>query len=175
MQAQALGFLSRRAPCAQEGFVHERTMLDRPSHRVALSLLETSRALAPEGGIVLGRHFPSRGFAAHLTDVLLLEPVAGAEDFRIRLAGFAMQCFYGRCLRGSRLRDLHGARDRTELAAVFGAVIASGEPHVHLAYLRDGGVTMARREIVSVPVTASDGRTPLVLAVSFWSERGWLN
>jgi hypothetical protein len=156
---------------ALDGFTHEWATLERPSHRLALSLLGTWDALAPEGGIVIGRHFPARTFAALPPDVMLFERVRDARDFRIRPAGFAVRCFYGRDLRGAHLCDLYGARDRAELCAAFGTVLAGGFPRVHLASLRDGPQTVARREIVCVPVTASDGCTKLVLAVSFWAGR----
>jgi hypothetical protein len=170
MDAQALGFIWSRAPGLRHGFVQECVTPASPANPLALSFLETWRKLALRGEIVIGRDFPTRRFVRVLPDVLLLEKVQG-DDFRIRLAGFAVQCFHGRTLGGRHLSEIYGARDCREL----GAVLASGCPHVLRASLRRGAETVGRHEIVSVPITASDGCTPLVLAVSFWSDRFWLN
>jgi hypothetical protein len=54
-------------------------------------------------------------------------------------------------------------------------VLASGRPHVSRATVRDGHQTLLSREILSLPVPASDGFTRLVMVASFWTDRRRLN
>jgi hypothetical protein len=169
-EAQAFGFVLGRSPLRHGALLSATETLTRPSHAGALSLIETWRHHAARGGMIVGRHFPLRRHAAVLPDVVLFERCA--RDFRVRLAGFAMLCFHGYELRGKRLSEIHGdARYRRELEEV----IAERCPHISRRRLQLGGETVCEREILALPVLASDGCTPLVLEISFWTNRVWLN
>lgn len=169
-EAQALGYVLGRSPLRHAALLETGEVLESPSHADALSLLETWRCHALRGGMIVGRHFPSRRFAPLLPNVVLLERLNG--DFRVRLAGFAMLCFHGHELRGRYLADLRGGRAR---ARELDAVLSTRRPLVSRSSLHLGGEALCEREIVALPVLACDGATPLVLETSFWTSRVWLH
>lgn len=175
MDAQALGFVLNTSPRRQDDFAHSLDEIHRPSHSEALSLLETWKAAAEQGGFIVGRHFPLRKFAQLLPNVLLLERVECARDFRIRLAGFAMLCYYGVELRQRRLAEFFKGTEHDRICTLFDGILHSGKPRLALSRLDKGRNNVLQREIVSLPVLASDGRTPQVLVASFWNDKHWLN
>jgi hypothetical protein len=148
-------------------------MLHRPSNAQAISLVETWENLKSRGGMIVGRHFPSRKFAGLLPNILLLEKLERVRDFRIRLAGFGMFCFYGFDPSGRRLGEFYQGEKHEARWSSLNAVLRGG-PRVTLSRLSQSGETVLQREIVALPVLASDALTPLVLIASFWSHR-WLN
>lgn len=169
-EAQALGYLLGRSPLGRVPLFETKETLERPTHADALSLLETWRRHALSGGMIVGRHFPTRRFAPLLPNVVLLERLG--RDFRVRLAGFAMLCFHGYELRGKRLSEIRDGRQRSR---ALDLVLAARCPYVSRSRLRLDGETICEREIVALPVLASDGCTPLVLETSFWARRAWMN
>lgn len=175
MDAQALGFFLDASPRRQYNFAHSLNEIRTPSHREALSLLESWKAAVEHGGFVIGRHFPSRKFAQVLPNVLLLERVEGARDFRVRLAGFTMLCYYGVELRKRRLSEFFEGIEHENLYKLFDGILRSGRPSLAKSRMDKGRSSALQREIVSLPVLASDGRTPQVLVASFWNDRYWLN
>lgn len=175
MDAQALGFVLNTSPRRQYDFAHSLDEIHMPSHREALSLLETWKAAIERGGFVIGRHFPSRKFAQLLPNVLLLERVERARDFRIRLAGFTMLCYYGVELRKRRLSEFFEGAEHENLYKLFDGILHSGRPNLAKSQLDKGRSSVLQREIVSLPVLASDGRSPQVLVASFWNDKHWLN
>jgi hypothetical protein len=52
--------------------------------------------------------------------------------------------------------------------------VLRGHPSLSLSRLCHNGEPVLEREIVCLPVLASDAVTPLVLVASFWNKR-WLN
>lgn len=173
METQALGFVLDRSPRRQAHLEHFQETLRRPSNAQAVSLIETWENLKTRGGMIVGRHFPSRKFAGLLPNILLLEKLDRVRDFRVRLAGFGMLCFYGFDPGGRRLGEFYEGEKHEALWSSLNAVLRSG-PRVTLSRLSHAGETVLQREIVSLPVLASDMLTPLVMVASFWSRR-WLN
>jgi len=173
METQALGFVLETSPRRQARFDHREETLQRPSNAQALSLIETWESLKSRGGMIVGRHFPSRKFAGLLPNILLLEKLERVRDFRVRLAGFGMFCFYGFDPSGRRLGEFYQGEKHEARWSTLNAVLR-GRPHVTLSRLFNGGETVLQREVVALPVLASDALTPLVLVASFWSHR-WLN
>ncbi|MBS0272867.1 MAG: hypothetical protein JSR55_00375 [Proteobacteria bacterium] len=173
METQALGFVLETSPRRQNHLDHCEEVLRSPSNPQALSLIEMWENLKPRGGMTIGRHFPSRKFAGLLPNVLLLERIECARDFRVRLAGFGMLCFYGFDPSGRRLGEFYQGEKHEARWFSLNAVLR-GRPRVTLSRLSQSGETVLQREIVALPVLASDALTPLVLVASFWS-RHWLN
>lgn len=173
METQALGFVLETSPRRQTHLDHCEEMLPRPSNPQALSLIETWENLKPRGGMIVGRHFPSRRFAGVLPNILLLEKLDRVRDFRIRLAGFGMLCFYGFDPSGHHLGEFYQGEKLEARWSSLNAVLR-GRPRVTLSRLSRSGETVLQREVVALPVLASDALTPLVLMASFWSRR-WLN
>ena len=110
---------------------------------------------------------------APLLDRAFLEKLERLRDFRIRLAGFGMLCFYGFDPSGRRLADLYSGESYTARYDALNQVLR-GRINLSLSRLCHEGETVLQREIVCLPVRASDARTPLVLVASFWNKR-WLN
>jgi hypothetical protein len=174
METQALGFVLERSPRRQDHLEHSIAQMDRASHPSALSLIETWEELQPRGGMLVGRDFPSRRFAALLPNILLLEKLERARDFRVRVAGFGMLCFYGFDPSGRRLGELYEGEKLKVRCAGLSDVLRRRRPGLALSRLSHDGETVLQREIVCLPVLAFDARTPLVLVASFWN-RCWLN
>jgi hypothetical protein len=173
METQALGFVLERSPRRQAHLAHRAERLRGASHPQAVSLIETWENLKARGGMVVGRHFPSRTFASLLPNILLLEKLERVRDFRIRVAGFGMFCFYGFDPGGRRLSEFYCGDKLKARCEVLNGILR-GHPLLTLSRLCHGGETVLQREIVSLPVLASDAMTPLVLVASFWNRR-WLN
>ena len=173
METQALGFVLERSPRRQAHLEHTIEELQQISTPRALSLIETWEELKARGGMILGQHFPSRKFAGLLPNILLLEKLERARDFRIRVAGFGMLCFYGFDPSGRRLGELYSGEKHRARYAILNRVL-QGQPSLSLSQLRHDGEIVLQREIVCLPVLASDARTPQVLVTSFWNRR-WLN
>lgn len=173
MDAQALGYVLGGAPRSQP-LRRSREPLKAVSHKLALSLIETWEGLKPHG-MVMGRHFPSRTFAALLPHILLLERIEGARDFRFRVAGFGMLRFYGVDLSGRNLSEFFSGEAHEARYVQLADVLAGGTPHIGMERIHRGAELLTMREVVSLPVLASDGCTPLVLRASFWSNPRWLN
>lgn len=176
IQAQALGFVLSQSPVRQLHLTQRRMRLATATHPDASALVAAWRGAARdggEGGMMLGRHFPTRRWAKWLKHTVLLQRVKG--DFRVRLAGFGHFCFHGFDPTGMLLSEMLRADEYLARAAEFEEVLAKSRPHVAQHSLHWGGDTVMSREVVSLPVLAVDTRTRLVLSVSFWTERGWLN
>ncbi|MGN6148524.1 MAG: PAS domain-containing protein [Rhizomicrobium sp.] len=173
METQALGFVLERSPRRQSHLEHSVVPVQRLSNPSAQRLVETWEALRSQGGMVMGHHFPSRKFASLLPNILLLEKLEHARDFRIRIAGFGMLCFYGFDPSGRCLAQLYSGESHRARYEALNRVMR-GCPNLSLSRLCHNGQTVLQREIVCLPVVASDTRTPLVLAASFWNRR-WLN
>ncbi|MBV9990512.1 MAG: hypothetical protein JOZ72_04390 [Alphaproteobacteria bacterium] len=177
IQAQALGFVLSQSPVRQRHLTARRTRLATATHPDASALVAAWRSATRDGdglgGMVLGRHFPTRRWAKWLKHTVLLQRVKG--DFRVRLAGFGVFCFHGFDPTGMLLSEVLRAGEYLTRAAELDEVLSRNRPHVAQHSLHWGGDTVMSREVVSLPVLAADTRTRLVLSVSFWTERGWLN
>lgn len=173
IEAQALGFVLNQSPIRLTHLTHRRRKLTSATHPDAQALIATWRDAAGSGGMVLGRHFPTRRWSRWLKHTVLLQRLKG--DFRVRLAGFGLFCFHGFDPTGRLLSEVLKPAEYLVRAAELDRVLSTGRPHIAQRSLHWGGETVMAREVVSLPVLAADTRTRLVLAVSFWTERGWLN
>jgi len=174
METQALGFVLEHSPRRQAHLQHTIQEIDRASHPRAISLIAAWEELRTRGGMCVGRDFPSRGFASLLPNIMLLEKLEKVRDFRIRVAGFGMLCFYGFDPTGRRLSDIFSGEKLKARCEVLDDVLRRDGPSLALSRLSSGTETFLQREIVCLPVLAFDARTPLVLVASFWNRR-WLN
>ena len=170
IEAQALGFVLSQSPLRQTHFTHARRKLASATHPDAQALIAAWRE---KGHLILGTHFPTRRWAKHLAHTVLLERLRG--DFRVRLAGFGLFCLHGFDPTGMRLSQVLRPGEFPVRAAELDQVLSTGRPHVAQRSLHWDSETVLAREVVSLPVLAADTRTRLVLAVSFWTKRGWLN
>jgi len=173
--AQALGFALHQSPCSHTHFSHCKESLLKPSHSEAVCLLETWRDLKRRGGMIVGKHFPTRRWSELLPHVALLDRVRGKMDFRVRLAGFGLFCFYGYDLRGKRLSEIYGEGRFLSRYGEMDEVLATDQPLVSRVSVYDGDEPFLAREVLTLPVLANDTRTRLILSASFWTQRRWLN
>ncbi|HEY8949419.1 MAG TPA: PAS domain-containing protein [Rhizomicrobium sp.] len=174
METQALGFVLERSPRRQNHLEHSIAEMERTANPSALSLIDAWGKSQARGGMVMGRDFPSRRFAGLLPNILLLEKLERVRDFRVRLAGFGMLCFYGFDPSGRRLGEIFEGEKHKARCNVLCRVLRCHRPGMALSRLSQDGETFLEREIVCLPVLAFDARTPLVLVASFWNRR-WLN
>lgn len=120
-------------------------------------------------GIRIGRDVPSRAIARLLSRIAICAPVADGEDYRIHLAGSAINHRFGRDITGERLSEIFD--EPSEFQARIDAMkesAATGEPRmmriVHLA----GSVELLRYELVVLPVTAPNGKDRWALVFAFY-------
>jgi hypothetical protein len=172
---QALGFVLSKSPRRNSSLTHVEEAISGPSHRDAVRLLDRWSKLSASGGMVLGRHFPSRDFTALLPNVVLFEWAGAAREFRVRLAGFSMLCFHGLDITGKILSEFLSDAECADQASRLRSVQRSGAPHLTSGRSCLGGMTVLEHEAVSLPVLACDGVTPLVMTATFWSHGRWLH
>ena len=90
-----------------------------PVHFGARLLFNHWRERQGNGGMIVGRDLPARGLSPTLRNLILYEPIAGASNFHVRLAGSALLRRFGRDVTGLNLSELfHGTafeRHRSEM------------------------------------------------------------
>ena len=101
---QALGLVWRDVDAA--GVQEKRTRILEPVHFGAKLLVDTWRRRRGKDGFVVGRDVPSRPLASILRNLIVYEPMGGARDFRVRLAGSALIRRFDCDITGLKLSEL---------------------------------------------------------------------
>ena len=86
---QALGLVWGNLDPVAQNLEEIRTEIPTPTQYGACLLLDQWKTREQRGGFVVGRDVPSRDLASILRNIGLFEPIDGAADFRVRLAGTA--------------------------------------------------------------------------------------
>jgi hypothetical protein len=130
--------------------------VDDPTHPDLLALVNYWRLREADGGLVVGRHLPSREIKLLLSNMMLLEPVDGEQDFKIRLAGTSMQRRFGREIAGLNVSAILKPEDFASRRSQINEVLASGKPVYCEATISRGNIVALRSEFGILPVLAPD-------------------
>ena len=147
----------------------ELRVIERPIHPDAAIAMAFWQG-RPADGIRIGRDLPCRAVARLLSRIAVCEPVQGGGDYRIQLAGGAIDQRLGRSVAGRCLSEVFD--EPTEFAVRrdgLNGVIAADAPRMMRIVYRCGSVELLRHEAVALPVTAPNGtdRWALVFALYF--------
>jgi hypothetical protein len=107
---QALGLVWRDVDSISPDGHEISTPLKNPVHSRARVTLENWREKHAAAGFAVGRDLPSRALASVLRNLAVYEPVNGAADFRVRVAGTGLVRRYGCDVTGLMLSQLYDAR-----------------------------------------------------------------
>ena len=139
--------------------------LDAPKHPHARLLLENWRQR--ELDFTIGRDIPARALGAVLRYLAVIDPVAGTDDYRVRLAGMAWLRRFGSDVTGATLSRLYEGLELEAWRRLLREAIDGGEPACRDArVLGDNGLKL-HYEILALPALASDGKTGCLMAGLF--------
>ena len=168
---QALGFLLDLAPGRAQVSQQTETFLNEPVHPDARLLLGYWREHAHTGGLVVGRHIPSRRLAKLLENLALYEYCTQSDDFRVRLAGFSLVRRFGSDITGRCLKEVLPRDDHARHRAALLSVLETGVPLSLDVKIKSPDRPLMHFEILALRATASDGCTALLLSGQFYFER----
>lgn len=123
----------------------------------------------PQSGIKIGRDVPCRAIARLLSRIVIYEPVADGNEFRVHLAGSMLQHRFGRDITGETTESLFGAAFAAPRRAALSAVRETGTPRMACVIYRAGNIEVLKIELFQIPVVASQGNDCWVLAFAFYS------
>ena len=166
---QTLGFLLDLAPDPELGFEQCETRRAVPSHKDARMLLEYWIERRRE--LVMGRDLPSRRLARTLPNLAILDYRPARQDFRVRLAGFALMRRFGRDIGQHYLREILPNPQLDDLHALLMEARSSAVPLVQDVKIKCAGRPLLHYEMVLLRALSADRQTPLVLMGLFFFER----
>ena len=162
---QALGIPLEQAP-GLTGVTREVTVTGAlPSHPDGRRLYDLWKEKA---GFIVGEDIPSRRLSRLLPNLALCDYRASHEDFRIRVAGFALIRLFGKDIAQCNLREIVRDDEHPCLASVMMNVRDTGEPLVFDARFSSEERQLVHFETLLLRVLAADRKTPLVLAGLFF-------
>jgi hypothetical protein len=145
----------------------ERTIVAEPTHPLARQLFSFWHA-RPEGGLVIGRDFPTRAVAGLLPNVTVWEQTADGKDYRVRLAGVATRERFEEDVTGKLFSELFPPEDFRKHFADTVRLVKADRPQVVDSRLYDGNVMKLHQEVVILPVLAPNLIDKWVLVGSFF-------
>ena len=168
MQALGLvwGDVDSRAPDYRE----QSCLIDAPRHPGAALTLSVWRKRMREDGFIVGRDIPSRALSSVLRNLAIYEPIAGGDDFRVRIAGTAFYRRFGRDVTGERFSTLFDATQHAEKRGLLHAMAATQQP-ICLEIERAQGTRAAVRfELLVLPVSSPRRDESWALAGIFFHD-----
>ncbi len=138
-----------------------------PEHPEGIKLFECWRSKQPEGGFVMGRDIPSRSIASLLHSIMVMEPVNGCADFRVRLAGTALRRNWGREITGMHFSEMFGPETLATQLQETAQVFETGIPGVLDVKEYEGNVVHLHREATILRILAPDRTSHWVMAGVF--------
>lgn len=168
MQALGLirGEVDSRAPDYRECCVR----LIAPKHAGADLVLRVWQERVAAGGFLVGRDVPSRVLSRVLHNLAVFEPVAGARDIRVRLAGTAFYRPFDRDVTGARFSELFDPPAFERNCNLLIETIQSGNPTVLAIERAQGSRVLTRYECLLLPVLSPDRAAHWVLAGLFFED-----
>lgn len=165
---QRLGLLLENAPDSRAGYDRTDVAVERPSHANARALLRLWRERG--GTLVVGRDIPGRGIERLLPYLALFEYRPAREDFRVRLAGFALHRRFGRDIAHHYLAEVLARPELESTREIFVDVLLSGNPQIRDSRIRSLDRSMLHIETVLLRAWSSNQEKPLVLAGYFFFD-----
>jgi hypothetical protein len=146
------------------------TVIDHATHPDLIALVDYWVAREECGGLVVGRDLPNRQIKLLLSNLMLLEPIEGGEDFKIRLAGTSMQLRFGREIAGLSMSSILKPEDFASRRSQVNDVIRSGEPVYCEATISKGSLVALRSEFGILPVISPDSTQRWALVGIFYHK-----
>ena len=169
---QALGLVWGNLDPVAQNLEEIRTEIPVPTQYGARLLLDQWRTREQRGGFVVGRDVPSRDLASILRNIALCEPVDGAADFRVRLAGTAYMRRFGRDITGLTLSRIYGPEDFREKREACIGILRSQKPVIVEVKILRNTRTVMRFEGLGLRVLSPDRKNVWVMGGLFYSD--WL-
>jgi hypothetical protein len=169
---QALGLVWGNLDPVAQNLEEIRTEIPSPTQYGACLLLDQWRTRELRGGFVVGRDVPSRDLASILRNIGLFEPIDGAADFRVRLAGTAFMRRFGRDITGLTLSGIYGPEDFRERREALVGIIRSKKPVIVEVKVQRDTRTVMRFEGLGLRVLSPDRKDVWVMGGLFYSD--WL-
>ncbi len=167
---QALGLVWGNSDSSASDFEEIRMRIDAPTQYGARLLVDHWRARDEGRDFVVGRDVPARALAPVLRNLALYEPVDGASNFRIRLAGAAFMRRFGRDVTGMSLADVYNPANFTVQRNNLVEVMGSKESYIwDVNIVRDERLFL-RYEAVRLPVLSPDRGKTWVMGGLFYSD-----
>ena len=168
MQALGLiwGEVDNRAPDYRE----RSARLDAPKHPGAVLTLRVWQERGGADGFRVGRDIPSRALSRVLRNLAVYEPIDGARDFRVRIAGTAFYRRFGRDVTGERFSELFDPEVFAHNRAILAQTIESGVPTVIEYECAQGSRVPVHHECLLLPVRSPDGAARWALTGLFFHD-----
>lgn len=144
--------------------------LSKPRHFGARLLYDYWSDCNGQGRFMVGRDVPSRALGPIMRNLMLCEPVDGGRDFRIRLAGAALLRRFGRDVTGEKYSTIFRNEVASHRCSDLREMLHSGEPVMRDVSIPQGTRPQLRFEVLSVPITASDGKSMWALTGIFYHD-----
>ena len=167
---QALGLVWGNLDPVSANLEEIRTEIPCPTHYGARLLLDHWISREARGGFVVGRDVPSRDIASILRNLALYEPIDGAADFRVRLAGAAFMRRFGRDITGLMLSQIYDATKFEIQRENLESVIRSGRPYIVDVKAVRGDRVFLRFEGIGLRVLSPDRKNAWVMGALFSSD-----
>lgn len=150
---------------------YEFARMEAPRHPAGRQLLELWQAGQAAGGFAVGRDVPSRATARLLSSLMVLEPMNGGENYRIRLAGTALRRRWNdREVTGLKLSDVFEPELFQSQLAFTNSVLESGAPLILDVKQGKPGGGHLRRETILLRVLAPDATANWILVGIFFKN-----
>lgn len=169
---QALGLVWGNLDPVGQNLDEVRTEIPTPTQYGACLLLDQWRMQEARGGFVVGRDVPSRDLASILRNIALCEPIDGARDFRVRLAGTAFMRRFGRDITGLNLSRIYDGRSFEEKREALEGIIHSRKPVITDVKITRNTRMVMRFESLGLRVLSPDRKDIWVMGGLFYSD--WL-
>jgi len=144
------------------------TRLAKPVHYGSRLMFDYWTDRAADGGLVVGRDVPSRALSPIMRNLAVYEPVDGAADFQVRLAGAIYLRRHNRDITGERLSKLFAGASFERRIAALREVLGGAGPLFHDIEVPQHARAPLRFEAAALPVLAPDRETRWLLCGMFF-------
>jgi hypothetical protein len=145
------------------------TEIDPPLHPGSQQLVRYwDRCRELPGGLTIGRDLPTRTILKILDKLYLLDPIAGATDFRFRLAPSGLIRRFGTDVSGHLLSELYSGRAFEQYAQGLRQTLEFERPVSYDVRVIGAAKDVMHLERVSVPVKSRDLSRTLLLGGTFY-------
>jgi hypothetical protein len=167
---QALGLVWRGVDAAASDALENSSRIAEPVHFGARLLFDNWRKCRAKDGFVVSRDVPSRPLASVLRNLVIYEPLDGARDFKIRLAGSALFRRFECDITGLKLSELFDRPNFESRRDDMAAIIQTDTPQIQDVKLVSRGSTQLHFEVLGLPVKSPDLSAAWVLGGYFYYD-----
>ncbi len=118
-----------------------------PLHPSAQELLAPWKACKTNGDFVMGRDVPAKSIASLTKNLVVLEPVDGAAEFRFRLVGSVLRNRFGREVSGLTISEVYDAPTTQSFQTSLRKVLQTQLPVFQTVHVTAPLATCASRKL----------------------------